>query len=270
MADNPLSAALPPSPPTAACITNTGIKDVSINKKNTEIGQEMTEFMPSIDSCDQDRFTPCFNSNPSPTLPFEEGLHDTGIKDTSIPKTTTKNGPKVTAFLVVDDSTSQDDTTLLSAAHFDNGQAPIPLIAACLEDIDIEDFPMTEATTRKGQKLTNFLLDNAPNDSNKITRISDAYFSSVSMPSLPNTASGINSNIRNASRARNSSQNGQKMMDPTTDDSSTNPANNTPFFQTLLTSTWMITQCWHPVTQREPTALRTLRSKLISEHLARS
>ena len=74
MADNPLSVAFPPFPPTAACFTNTGIKDVSINEENTEIGQEMNEFMSSIDSFDQDRFTPCFNSNPSPTLPFEEGV----------------------------------------------------------------------------------------------------------------------------------------------------------------------------------------------------
>ena len=29
---------LSPSPPTAACLTNTGIKDVSINDENTEIG----------------------------------------------------------------------------------------------------------------------------------------------------------------------------------------------------------------------------------------
>ena len=76
--------------------------------------------------------------------------------------------------------------------------------------------------------MTNFLLDNAPNDSNTVTMVSDAHLDSVSMPSLPNTASGINSNINNASRARNSSKNGQKMMDSTTDDSSTNLHNNTP------------------------------------------
>jgi hypothetical protein len=228
MADNPLSVALPPSPPSAACFTNTGIKDVSINEKNTEIGQELTEFMSSIDSSDQDRFTPCFDSNPPPTLPFEEGLHDTGIKDAPLPKRTTKNGPKVTAFFMVDDPTSQDDTTLLCAAHFDNGWSPILLIAACPEDIDIEEILMTEKTTRKGQKLTNFLLDNALNNSNKITRISDTHFNSVSMPSLPNTTSGINTDIRNASTDRNSSPNGQKMMDSTTDDNSTNPTNNTP------------------------------------------
>ena len=74
MADNPLSITLPHSPPTAACFTNTGIKDASINEKNTEIGQEMTEFMSSIDSFDQDRITPRFDSNLSPTLPFEEGF----------------------------------------------------------------------------------------------------------------------------------------------------------------------------------------------------
>ena len=85
MADNPLSVALPPSPPTTACFTKTGIKDVSTNEENTEIGQEMNEFMSSIDSFDQDRFTPCFNSNPSPTLPFEEGIHDNGIKEAPLP-----------------------------------------------------------------------------------------------------------------------------------------------------------------------------------------
>ena len=113
MADNPLSVALPPSLPTAAFFTNTGIKDASINEKNTEIGQEMNDFISSIDSFDQDRITPCFDSNPSPTLPFEEGLHESGIKDAPIPKMTTKNGPKLTAFLMGDDPTSQDDTTLL-------------------------------------------------------------------------------------------------------------------------------------------------------------
>jgi hypothetical protein len=121
MTDNPLSVALPPSPPTAACFTNTCFKDVPINEKSTEIGQEMTEFMSDVDSFDQDSITPCFDSNPSPTLPLTEDLHDTGIKDASSPKTTTKNGPKLTAFLREDDPTSQDDTTLLSAAHFDKG-----------------------------------------------------------------------------------------------------------------------------------------------------
>ena len=105
---------------------------------------------------------------------------------------TTKNGPKLTAFLREDDPTSQDDTTFLSDANFDKGRSPIPLIAAFPKDIGIEDVLMTEKTTRKGQKLTNFLLDNTPNDSSKITRISDAHFDSVSMPSLPNATSGIN------------------------------------------------------------------------------
>ena len=81
MADNPFSVALPPSPPTAACFTITGIKDASIYEKNTEIGQEMTEFLSIIDSFDQERITPCFDSNLSPTLLFEEGIHDTGIKE---------------------------------------------------------------------------------------------------------------------------------------------------------------------------------------------
>ena len=228
MADNPFSVALPPSPPTAACFTITGIKDASIYEKNTEIGQEMTEFLSIIDSFDQERITPCFDSNLSPTLLFEEGIHDTGIKDAPLPKMTTKKGPKLTASLMVDDPTSQDDTTLLSAVHFDYGWSPIPLIAACTNEIDIEDIPMTEGTTRKGQKLTNFLLDNAPNDSNKFTMDSDAHLDSVSMPSLPNTASGININLRNAFTDRNSSKNGQTMKNSTTDDNPTNIHNNTP------------------------------------------
>ena len=128
-----------------------------------------------------------------------------------------------------DDSTSQDDTTLLSDAHFDKGRSPIPLIAAFPNDIGIEDVLMTEKTARKGQKLTNFLLDNAPNDSNKITRIPDAHFDSVSIPSLPNAACGINTNIKNASMDRNAFNNGQPTMDSTTDDNSTNLHNNTPF-----------------------------------------
>ena len=157
MSDNPLSVALPPSLPTTACFTNTGIKDVSMNEKTKEIGQEMNEFMSSIDSFHQDRFTPCFNSNPSPTLPFEEGVHDNGIKDSPWPKTTTKYGPKLTAFLMVDDPTSQDDTTLLSAAHFDYGRSPIPLIAACTKDIDIEVVPMTDRNNQKGTKIDQLL-----------------------------------------------------------------------------------------------------------------
>jgi hypothetical protein len=168
----------------------------------------MTEFMSSIDSSDQDRFTPCFNSNLSPTLPFAKDLHDTGIKDASSPKTATKNGPKVTAFLREDDPTSQDDTTLLSDAHFDKGRSPIPLSAAFPKDNGIEDVLMTEETTRKGQKLTNFLLDIAPNHSNKITRISDTHFDSASMPPLPNAACGTNTNIKNASMDRNAFKNG--------------------------------------------------------------
>jgi hypothetical protein len=43
-----------------------------------------------------------------------------------------------------DDPTSQDDTTQLSAAHFDNGRSTMPLNAACPKDIGIEDAPMTE------------------------------------------------------------------------------------------------------------------------------
>ena len=91
MADDPLSVALPPSPPTTACSTNTCFKDVLIIAKSIEIGQEMTEFMTNADSFDQDNITPHFDTNPSPTLPFAEDLCDTGIKDASSPKTTTKN-----------------------------------------------------------------------------------------------------------------------------------------------------------------------------------
>ena len=228
MADNPLSVALPPSPTTAACFTSTGIKDVSINEKHTEIGHDMTKLMSSIDSVDQDSITPCFDSNPSPTLPPEEGLHDTCTKDAQLPKMTTKNGSKLNASLMDADSTSQDNTTLLSAAHFDYGQSPIPLFAACPKDIDIEDVPLTEETTRKGQKSTNFLLEKVPNHSNKIIMVSAAHFDSGFMSSLANTASGIKSNIRNASTERNASNNGQKMMDFTTEDNSTNPTNNSP------------------------------------------
>ena len=121
-----------------------------MNEKHTEIGHEMTEFMSSIDSFDQDSITSCFDSNPSPTLPSEEGLHDTCTKDAPLPKMTTKNGSKLTASLIVAVSTSQDNTTLLSAAHFGYGQSPFPLFAACPKDIDIEDVPLTEETTRKG------------------------------------------------------------------------------------------------------------------------
>ena len=136
-------------------------------------------------------------------------MHDNGIKDASSPKTITKNGPKLTAFLREVDPTSQDDTTLLSDAHFDKGRSLIPLIAAFPKDIGIADVLMTEKTTRNGQKLTNFLLDNAPNDSKKITRISDTDFDSASMPPLPNSACGINTNIKNASIDRNAFRGGQ-------------------------------------------------------------
>ena len=115
-----------------------------MNEMTTEIGQEMTDFLPDGDSIDQDNITPCFDSNPSPTLLFAEGLHDTSIKDAPIPNMTTKNGPKLTAFLREDDPTSQDDTTLLSTSLFNNVWSPISLIAVCPKDIGIEDVPMTE------------------------------------------------------------------------------------------------------------------------------
>ena len=149
--------------------TNTGFKDVPMNEKTTEIGQDRTDFMSDVDSFDQDNITPCLDSTPSPTLLYAEGLETNGIKDAPITKMTTKNGLKLTTFMIDDDPTSHEDIILLSASHFDNGWSPILLIAACTEDIDIEDVPMTEKTTRKGQKQTTFLLENAPNDSNKIT-----------------------------------------------------------------------------------------------------
>ena len=77
----------------------------------------MIEFMSNVGSFDQDNITLCFDSNPSPSSTFTEGLHDTGIKDAPLPKRTTQNGPKLTASLMDDDPTSQDDTTFLSAAH---------------------------------------------------------------------------------------------------------------------------------------------------------
>jgi hypothetical protein len=98
MADSPHSVALPPSPPTAVCFTNTCFKDVPINKKSTEIGQEMTEFMSDADSFDQDSLTLRFDSNPSPTLLFAEDLHDTGIKDASLPQKN-KEWNKIDCFL---------------------------------------------------------------------------------------------------------------------------------------------------------------------------
>ena len=54
MADDPLSVTLPPSLLTAACSVNTCFKDVPINAKTTEIGQEMAEFMSDVDSFDQE------------------------------------------------------------------------------------------------------------------------------------------------------------------------------------------------------------------------
>ena len=109
MAGDPLSVALPPSLSTVACSTKAGIKDVPMNEKATEIGQEMNDFMPDVDSIEQDNNTSCFNSNPSLTLLLAEGLHDTGIKDAPIPQITTKNVLKLPASLMDDDPTSQDE-----------------------------------------------------------------------------------------------------------------------------------------------------------------
>jgi hypothetical protein len=86
---------------------------------------------------------------------------------------------------------------------------------------------MTEKTTRKGQILTSSLLDNAPNHCNKTTLFSDAPFDSAPLPSLPNATLCINTNIKNASMARNTYKNGQKMTGFIADDNSIKPDNNT-------------------------------------------
>ena len=63
---------------------------------------------------------------------------------------------------------------------------------------------------------------------------SDALFDSAPLSSLPNAALGINTNIKNTSMDRNTSRNGQKTLDSTIHDSSTNPNNNTPLSQEPL------------------------------------
>ena len=137
------SAPMPPLPNAAFGINN-NIMNASMDRNASKNGQKMTDFLSDFDSIDQDSNTSCFDSNPSLTLLFAEGLHDTGIKDAPLPKMTTKNGLKLTAFSMDDDPTSQDDITLLYFAHFNNVWSPIPLITACTKDIGIEDVPMTE------------------------------------------------------------------------------------------------------------------------------
>jgi hypothetical protein len=113
-----------------------------MNEMTTKIGLNMTDFMPDVDSFDQDNHIPCFDSTPSLTLPLAEGLNDTGIKDAATPKMTAKNGLNLTAFLMDDDPTSQDDITLLSIPHFNTVCSPIPLISAHPKNIGIEYVPM--------------------------------------------------------------------------------------------------------------------------------
>ena len=143
-----------------------------MTEKTSKIGQEMTKFMPVVDSFDQDDNTSGFDFTSPNTPQLAEGIHDTGIMEAFLPKTATKNGQKLTAFLMADDHTRQDDSTLLSGANFDTACSPIPLITGCPKDIDSAEVPMTEISTRKGQNLTIFLLDNAPIDCNKNTLLS--------------------------------------------------------------------------------------------------
>ena len=89
MAGDPRSVALPSSPPSAVCPIKTGVKDGSITEKTSKIGQEMTEFMPVVDSFDQDDNTSGFDSTSPNTLQLAEGVHDTGIMEAFLPKTAT-------------------------------------------------------------------------------------------------------------------------------------------------------------------------------------
>ena len=187
----------------------------------------MTKFMLIVNSFDQDDNTSGFDSTSPNTLQLAEGVHDTGIMEAFLPKTTTKNGQKLTAFLMADDHTRQDDSTLLSVANFNTACSPIPLITGCPKNINSAEVPMTEITTRKGQNLTNFLLDNAPIDCNKNTLFSDALFDPALLPSVPKVTSGINNNIKDVSMVRNTSNNQQKMTELIADDASTNLDNNT-------------------------------------------
>ena len=228
MADDPRSVARPSSPPSAVCPIKTGVKDGSMTEKTSKIGQEMIKFMPDVDSFDQDDNTSGFSSTFPHTLQLAEGVHDTGIMEAFLPKTTTKNGQKLTAFLMADDHTRQDDSTLLSGANFNTACSPIPLITGCPKYINSAEVPMTEITTRKGQNLNNFLLDNAPIDCNKNTLFSDALFDPALLPSVPKVTPGINNNnIKDVFMVRNTSNNQQKMTELIADDVSANLDNNT-------------------------------------------
>ena len=226
MADDPRSVALPSSPPSAVCSIKTGVKDGSMTEKKSKIGQEMTEFMPDVNSFDQDDNTPGFDSTFPNTLQLAEGVHDTGIMEAFLPKTATKNGQKLTAFLMADDHTRQDDSTLLSGENFNTVCSPIPLVTGCTKIIDSAEVLLTELTTRKGQNSTNLLLDNAPIDCNKNTLFSDALFDPAPLPSMPKVTPGINNNIKDVSMVRNTSNNQQKMTELIADDASTNLDNN--------------------------------------------
>ena len=97
MADDPRSVALPSSLPSAVCPIKTGVKDGSMTEKTSKIGQEMTKFMPVVNSFDQDNNTSGFDSTSPNTLQLTEGVHDIGIMEAFLPKTATKNGQKLTA-----------------------------------------------------------------------------------------------------------------------------------------------------------------------------
>ena len=100
------------------------------------------------------------------------------------------------------------------------------------------------------------MLDNAPNDSNKFTMVSDAYVVSAAMPPLPNATGGINANNQNASMDRNAFKNGQTMMDSTTDNHSTHLHINTQFSLEPLDSDMDDQSMLAPShILREPTAL---------------
>ena len=56
-----------------------------MTEKISKIGQEMTEFMPVVDSFDQDDNTSGFDSTSPNTLQLAEGIHDTGIMEAFLP-----------------------------------------------------------------------------------------------------------------------------------------------------------------------------------------
>jgi hypothetical protein len=182
-----------------------------MTEKTTKIGQEMTDFMPNVDF-----------------------LIRTINKDAPLPKTTKKNILKLPASLMDDDPTSQDEWHCflqLSSTLFTLQFHSLQLVQ---KSIGIEDVPMTSNIAREGQILTNFFLDNDHSECNKITMFSDAPFDSAPMPSLPNTALCINTNIKNASMDRNISRDGQKMTGFIADDYPPNQDNNTLLSQEPL------------------------------------